>query len=186
MNASHFRFLGLGLALALAPSLASSCRTAPSSETARDELHARVQDTIAELQRDDPGLERMFDDSLAYAVFPNVGKGAYIVGAAYGRGELYEGGDLVGHCSLSQGTVGAQIGGQSYAEVIFFNERKPLDDFKRGAFEFSGQVSAVAIEAGKSADVDYQNGVAIVTRANGGLMAEASVGAQKFSFDPLR
>lgn len=186
MNASHSRFLALGLAFALAPALALGCRTAPSSETARDELHARVQDTIAEMKRDDPGIDRLFDDSLGYAVFPNVGKGAYIVGAAFGRGELYEDGELVGHCSLSQGTVGAQIGGQSYAQVIFFSERAPLDSFKSGDFEFAGQVSAVAIEAGKSADVDYHDGVAIVTRANGGLMAEASVGAQKFSFQPVR
>jgi len=145
-----------------------------------------AREAIAAFRNKDPSMKVFFDRAYGYAVFPTVAKGGMGIGGAYGKGEVYERGRLVGRSSLTQVTIGFQLGGQAYSEIIFFKDKATLDDFKSGNFEFSAQASAVAATAGASADADYSNGVAIFTLAKGGLMYEASVGGQKFSFTPLR
>ena len=140
---------------------------------------------IDELKRANPGLTRFFDGAAGYAVFPSVGKGAVGVGGAHGNGVLYEKGVAVGETKLTQVTVGLQVGAQAYTEVIFFETAKALEDFKKGEFAMAAQVSAVAAKAGASANVKYVEGVSVFTHAKGGLMAEASVGGQKFSYHPF-
>ena len=134
--------------------------------------------------RADPGLSRFFDHAVGYAVFPTVVKGAVGVGGASGSGVVFEKGKAVGKAHLTQGTIGAQIGGQTYSEVIFFETASALTDFKKGALALAAQVSAVAASAA-SKDAKYQDGVAVFTHEKGGLMAEASVGGQKFRFEPF-
>ena len=104
------------------------------------------------------------------------------VGGATGRGVVYEKGEVIGYSRMSQASIGFQLGGQSYAEVIFFQTKEALERFTGGNFEFGAQASAVALTAGVSADVNYRNGVAVFTQANGGLMYEASIGGQKFDY----
>ena len=99
--------------------------------------------------------------------------------------ELSEGGELAGYSTLTQGTVGAQLGGQAYREVIFFVDEAAMSHFKQGNLEFSAQASAVAARAGASADADYTGGIAVFTIAKGGLMFEASIGGQKLSYEAL-
>lgn len=125
-----------------------------------------------------------FDSAYGYAVFPTIGKGAIGFGGAYGKGHVYEKGAYVGNCSMSQATIGFQLGGQAYSEFIFFHDKTALDDFTKGQFELDAQASAVALTAGASGDMPYRKGIAIVTMAKGGLMYEASVGGQKFSYKP--
>lgn len=145
--------------------------------------NSKVAETIANFKNHDPNLKLFFQKAHGYAVFPTVGKGgALYVGGAYGQGEVFKGGKLIGTTTLSQLTVGFQLGGQAYSELIFFKDKKALSDFTAGNFEFSAQASAVAVTAGASADADYDNGVAIFTLAKGGLMYEASIGGQKFTF----
>ena len=144
-----------------------------------------VPHAIAEFQRADSGMARLFADAYGYAIFPTVGKGAIGIGGARGKGWVYEKGTLKGRSTLTQLTIGLQLGGQAYREVIFFKDETALNDFCRGNFELSAQASAVAVTAGASANVKYNGGVAIFTMAKGGLMYEASVGGQKFSFKPL-
>jgi len=144
-----------------------------------------VAQAIESMVNDDAGVQRFFDDSYAYAVFPSVGKGGFIVGGAHGNGLVYEQGDLVGKAELKQVNVGLQMGGQSYIQVIFFQGKEDLDRFKANQVEFSGQASAVAITAGASADIDYTKGVAVVSKAKGGLMYEASLGGQEFDYKPI-
>ena len=150
--------------------------------------HLRAQQdvakAIAEFKKADSGIAKVFETAHGYAIFPSVGKGAIGIGGAHGNGYVYEGGHLIGHTTLTQVTVGFQFGGQAYREVIFFRDKTALDDFKRGNFELSAQASAVAVKPGVSADLAYNGGVAIVTMAKGGLMYEASVGGQKFSYKP--
>lgn len=160
------------------------CATAPTSETGRASLQAQVAHTVDLFQREDPGIKKFLAESSGYAVFPTVGKGGVGIGGAYGKGELLEAGVVVGYCDLSQATIGFQLGGQAYRELICFEDKESLDAFKSGNFAFSAQASAVAVKAGASADVDYERGVAVFTMAKGGLMYEASVGGQKFSFVP--
>lgn len=132
----------------------------------------------------DPGIQRFFDSAYGWAMFPKITKGAVGIGAAGGEGLVYEQGNIVGHASMSQATIGAQLGGQTYSEAIFFQDRASLDRFKEGHFEFSAQASAVAAEDGGAATADFQSGVAVFTLARGGLMFEASIGGQKFRYYP--
>jgi lipid-binding SYLF domain-containing protein len=149
----------------------------------RSDTHEDVVETIATFKKHDPGINKFFSGAIGYAVFPTVGKGAIGVGGAYGKGELLVGGKAIGKVSLSQVTVGLQFGGQSYSEIIFFDQKSTLDGFKHGDFAFAAEVSAVALTSGASANAAYRNGVAVFTAAKGGLMYEASIGGQKFSFD---
>ena len=149
------------------------------------ELQAEVDEAIATIKEKDPDIKKFFNNSAAYAVFPGVGKGAIGIGGAHGKGLLIRSGKTIGKTSVSQITIGFQLGGQVYSEFVFFKDATALEDFKRGNFEFDAQASAVAATAGASADADYNSGVAIFTMAKGGLMYEASVGGQKFKYEAL-
>jgi lipid-binding SYLF domain-containing protein len=147
-------------------------------------MELKVQAAILDILAKDPGMEDWFKNAAGYAVFPNVGKGGIGIGGAHGKGLVIAGDKVIGKTSLSQVTVGLQLGGQAYAEFIFFKDETALADFKRGNYEMGAQASAVAATAGASADASYNQGVAIFTNAAGGLMFEASVGGQKFKFEP--
>lgn len=165
------------------PLLALAAMAAPRAASAGDVEDAQA--TIAVFKKADPGLSRFFERSAGWAVFPTVGKGAIGVGAAHGSGVVFQGGHAVGTCTLTQLTVGFQLGGQAYSEIIFFDGAETLADFEKGSFALAAQVSAVAAAEGASANAKYQQGVAVFTVAKGGLMYEASVGGQKFSFEPF-
>jgi lipid-binding SYLF domain-containing protein len=144
-----------------------------------------AEESMARFRRTDPTLDRFFDHAHGYAVFPRITKGAAGIGAAHGKGGVvYEGGEVVGFAEVTQVTVGAQLGGQGYEEIIFFENRRVMDDFKSGRLEFAANASAVAAASGAAASADYASGVAVFTMPIGGLMFEASIGGQKFRFTP--
>jgi len=153
---------------------------------ARAQSDKEVQEVIKQFEKGDPGMQAWFREAYGYAVFPSVGKGAVGVGGAHGKGLVYERGTLIGKTSLTAVTIGFQLGGQAFREVIFFKDKTALDDFTRGNFEFQGGVSAVALKAGASKDLGYNKGVAVMTATKGGLMYEASVGGQKFTFETIK
>ena len=148
-----------------------------------------------------------FDSSYGYAVFPTIGKAGIGIGGAHGKGKVYKQGAVIGDSKMTQVTVGLQLGGQAYSQIIFFENENALKDFTSGNFEFSAQATAVAITAGASAEANtgggtaagasggkndastvsrgYRKGMAIFTVAKGGLMYEASIGGQKFSYKAL-
>jgi len=177
------RFLLTAL-LALALFGLTACQTAPTTEVERERLIERADAAIESFREADPSMKAFFNRSEAWVVFPSVGKGGAGIGGAYGKGVLYENGNPVGFADLTQGTIGFQLGGQSYREIIFFEGNDTVEDFKQGNFAFSAQASAVAATAGASADANYKNGVAVFTMERGGLMYEASIGGQKFDFVP--
>ena len=148
-------------------------------------LQADVDAAIKEFKKADAGLKDTFKKAAGYVVFPNVGKGGFILGGAHGNGHVYEKGKLIGYASLTQVTVGAQVGGQEFSEVIFFETKEALAKFKESGFAMSAQLSAVAAAEGASKNAKYVDGVMVFTRAKEGLMAEASVGGQKFKFEPV-
>lgn len=188
-------FIAIALAIPAYPADSEMDGKQPASGTL-DEKPAGLQlgnkevrhakKAIGELEQADPGLTNLFGDAAGYAVFPTVGKGGLGVGAAHGTGVLYENGLPLGKTTLTQVTVGPQIGGQAYTEVIFFQTEDALRSFKAGRFTLAAQVSAVAAAEGASANAKFINGVSIFTLAKGGVMAEASVGGQKFSYPPFR
>lgn len=136
----------------------------------------------AELVKKDAGLERYFDSASGYVIFPNVGKGGLIIGGASGNGILYENGTAMGIANLKELSVGFQAGGQAVIEVIFFETDAALKRFKEGNFEFAAEVSAVAVEEGVSKNANYDDGVMVMALPKAGLMADASVGGQKFNY----
>lgn len=158
----------------------------PATMVAQDDDHNKIQNDAnnarSKFIESDGLMQSLFDKSYGYVIFPNVGKGAIGVGGAAGNGIVYEQGKPVGHAKMKQVTVGFQFGGQSYREVIFFETKEALDQFKGGNFEFSAQASAVAVTKGAAANVKYRNGIMVFTQEKGGLMYEAAIGGQKFDY----
>jgi len=148
------------------------------------ELLGDAKDAIKAIKEKDPGIKTFFDQAHGYVVFPRVKKGGLGVGGARGKGIVFEQGKPIGSATLTQATVGFQAGGQVYIEIIFFESEHDLDVFKQGGFKLAAQATAVAADAGASADAAYSQGVAIFTMTKGGLMYEASVGGQRFHFSP--
>jgi lipid-binding SYLF domain-containing protein len=147
-----------------------------------------VQDanqTIAQFRKADPSIERFFQNSAGYVVFPGIGKGGLGIGGAHGNGVLFEKGQVVGKVTMNQVTVGAQAGGQEFAEIIFLETPSNVTDLKFGKTKFSAELSAVALSAGAAAKAKFIDGVAVFTATKGGLMLEASVGGQKFKYTPI-
>jgi lipid-binding SYLF domain-containing protein len=173
------------VAMALSILVLVSCSTTPKTADDRADFHSEVMAAIDDFKQKDQTMAELFNAAHGYVVFPNVGKGGLVVGGASGRGEVYEQGTLIGYSRLTQGTVGAQIGGQAYREVIFFENEAALARLRDGEFAFAAQASAVAASEGASADADYQDGVLVFTSPIGGLMAEASIGGQNFSFEAI-
>ena len=143
---------------------------------------AAVDGTINQFKGADPSMIVFFEKAYGYVVFPGIGKGGFIIGGGHGDGWVYEKGRHIGRASVTQLTVGAQIGGQSYSEIIFFADKATLDAFKQGNWELSAQASAIMVKEGASKDASYDNGVAVFTMPKRGAMAEASVGGQKFKY----
>jgi len=148
-----------------------------------DRLELDVQRAIIDIKKADPGIETFFEKAAGFAVFPSVGKGGIVIGGAYGKGLVIVNDVVDGYTSMSQATIGLQLGGQKYAQFIFFRDEVALDHFKRGNFEFGAQASAVAVTAGASADANYDSGVVVFTQAGGGLMFEGTVGGQRFTYE---
>jgi len=148
-------------------------------------LVADARATVQTFKKKDANIEKFFGSAVGYVVFPTIAKGAFVVGGAGGDGILFVGGHPVGKSSMGQASVGFQLGGQTYSEIIFFENAATLNEFKNGNFALAAQASAVALSAGAAAAANYENGVAIFTATKTGLMYEASVGGQKFGFKPF-
>ena len=146
------------------------------------ELQKDVIKTKAVMAKNNPNVNKIFGSAYGYAIFPKITKGAFVVGGAGGKGLVFEGNTVIGESTLMQATIGAQIGGQQYSEFILFENKAALDRFINKKFKFAGEMSAVAWDKAVSDNVDYQNGVAVYTYSNKGLMAEVAAGTQKFKY----
>src|SRR5215469_4403590 len=175
----HLELMATGL-IALALSVGCATGRPDADDSVRE-----AQDAVNMFKKTDPSLDNFFARAAGYAVFPSVGKGGLGLGGAYGSGVLFNHGKAVGKASLTQVTIGLQLGGQAYSEIIFLQTESALDDFKSSQFALAAEASAVALSSGAAATAKYEQGVAIFTAAKGGLMYEASVGGQKFSYEPL-
>jgi len=166
----------------------------------------KFTDTIG-IYKKSPAVQPFFKSAYGYAVFPTIGKGGLGIGGAYGKGKVYRGGKVTGETSLVKATIGLQAGGQAFSEMIFFEDKRAYDEFTSGEFAFDAEASAVAITAGaqakagtegasasasagpatgKQAKASYHKGMAVFVHTKGGLMYEAAIGGQKFSFKPAK
>jgi len=153
-----------------------------------------------------PAVKKFFENSYGFAVFPTIGKGGWVIGGSFGRGQVYRGGQVTGKVTVVEGSIGFQLGGKAFSEIIFFQDKRAYEEFISGSFEFGATAQAIIITAsveakagttgatagvtagprtGVQAEIDYVNGMAVFVHSKGGLMYEASIGGQKFNFEPL-
>lgn len=156
--------------------------------------------------RSSPLVQQYFDHSYGYVVFPTVGKGAFLVGFAHGKGQVYRRGYVTGTSALYHFSLGLQAGGQAFSEIIFFQDQRAYEEFVRGGFEFDAKAAVVAVTAGATAQAgstgnstsvsagptnanqsgpNYVRGLAVFVQTKGGLLAEAALGMQRITFVPL-
>ncbi len=162
----------------------SGCATAPTSQTDREDLKASASDALKEMEAADPGLDKFLAGSYGYAVFPRIGKGAYIVGGGYGRGVVYQQGAPVGYADVTQLSVGFQLGGQAFMQILAFETERELRRFTQGSLDLAANASAVILKSGAAAAAKYTDGVAVFVKPVAGAMVEASVGGQQFRDRP--
>ena len=146
---------------------------------------AAVEEALASFRKAEPRLEVYFKEAYGYAIFPTIGKGGFIVGGAYGKGKVYVGGKLVGNATATKGSVGLQVGYEAFSELIFFGDKAAFEAFKEGTAKFAASATAYAINTGAGTVANYSDGVAVFVKGKGGLMADASLGGQGFTFEPL-
>jgi len=180
-------YLVFGVSMALL--LFAGCSTAPRSQSDRTMLQKEAALTIEKFKAADPDLQKFFTNAAAYAVFPDIAKGGWVLGGAYGRGIIYETGSngpvSTGYVDTTHASIGLQWGGQAFSEIIFLKTPEAVTNFKHGKIKFSASVSAVAAKAGASKQVDYADDVAVFTLSEAGLMIEGALGGQKFGYHPL-
>lgn len=180
------RRMWMPVALLVAGAFMTACESqpAPKSQAKADELHLKVQESRQQFLRQDPSIQRFFNNSYAYAIFPDITVGGLGVGGGYGKGEVYQGNQFIGYSDVTQGNIGLQAGGQSFAQIVFFENPAAFASFRNGSLEFDAKASAVAANAGAAAAASYRKGVAVFALSKGGLMAQAAIGGQQFSFTP--
>lgn len=149
-----------------------------------EQLHGDVRATIDRMEAKDPGLKQLLKDAHAYAVFPSVGKATAVVGGAFGKGEVIQGGRVVGYAAVGQLTLGVQLGGQTFSQIVAFQDKAALDRFKQGRYAFAANASAVLVKAGAASSANYEQGAMVFVMSEGGMMLELGLGAQKFFFRP--
>jgi lipid-binding SYLF domain-containing protein len=159
-----------------------ACASTPKSTAQRDALTTDAHNTVAMMTAADPGLQPLLDQAAGYVVFPDVKQGGFVVGASAGKGVLFEGGVPVGFAELRQASVGAQVGGQTFSELVVLKDRQALDRVKASKFAFGGQASAVAIKSGAASSARFESGVAVFVRPKGGAMLNVSVTGQRIKF----
>jgi lipid-binding SYLF domain-containing protein len=156
--------------------------------------------------KDSPAVKTFFNNAYGYAVYPNIGKAGFVVGGSYGKGQVYKAGKVTGKSSVIKGSIGFQVGGKVFSQIVFFEDKRAYDEFTSGNFEFDATAQAVVITAGAEAQTgtagssagasagpktgvqaktSYTKGMITFVHAKGGLMYEFSIGGQKFTFDRL-
>lgn len=169
-------------AIVVATGLLVSCSTAPTTTTERDELSQKATAERQEWYKLDPGIEALAKKSHGFAFFPEIGKGGLVVGGAYGRGVIYEQGQHIGYADMTQGSFGLQAGGQTYSELIVFENKATLERFKANQLDFGANASAIIAKTGAAMNARFVDGVAVFVRPTGGAMAEASLGGQRITY----
>jgi len=175
----------VGGAIALTAMLLIGCQTAPKTEQAKATLEQEGQTAVHRMVHEDPAIQDLLDRGYGYVIFPSAGKGGLILGAGYGRGVVYEQGRQVGFADITQVSVGAQIGGQSFSELIVFETKEAHDRLKNNELTFTANASAVIVKKGAAKSAKFENGVAVLVMPKAGAMAEASVSGQKLSYKPV-
>jgi len=172
----------MALVVTMVAGLLVGCATAPASRPERETLRTESVTALQRMRAEDPGVSALVTRGSGYALFPTVTKGGLVVGGAHGQGVLFEQGRHTAYCDLTQATVGAQVGSQTFSELLVFETKAALDRFKAGQLAFTADASAVASQRGvATADIPFTDGVAVMVSPLSGVMAEAAIGGQQFT-----
>ena len=176
------RGVGIVTAICVAAGLLAGCSTTPTTSEEKNELSRKAQAERQEWGKLDPGIEELAKKSQGFAFFPEITKGGLVFGGAYGRGVVYEQGQLIGYADVTQASFGLQAGGQTYSELIVFQDKAAMDRFKQNRTDFGANASAIIAETGAATNARFVDGVAVFVRPKVGAMAEASLGGQRTTY----
>ncbi len=183
---SHSRFfLGVLLIISLAtPATAADWN--PFQRKHKRSGEENCQLTIQRMKSIDPDLEKTFKGSVGWAVFPEIGKAGVGIGGAAGNGRVYRKGVFIGTTTMTQVSIGFQFGGQTYSEIILFQNEQTLEKFKKGQFELGANISAIIVDTGAAKKAGFKDGTIVLVMPRKGLMYEATISGQKFTFKAAR
>lgn len=181
MRPFRFVYLLVGFLLLLALPTGLRAEWDPASDP---ELVQSAKETVKAFKASDAKLGAYFKEAYGYVVFPTIGKGGLIIGAAHGKGVVFVKGTIVGKATITKVTIGAQVGGEAYSELMFFKDKATFEKFKSGGARFQANATATAGDASRQAATNWADGVAVFFKGKGGLIADASMGSQDFTFDP--
>jgi lipid-binding SYLF domain-containing protein len=160
----------------------AGCATAPSTTAERQSLRQSAEATLGEMIAHDPAIRDVTRGALAYAVFPGIGKGGVLVGGAYGKGILYEAGVATGYVSLQQASIGAQLGGQSFSELLVLRTAADVDALKAGRYSVGANAGVVVLSTGAEAHTTFEPNANVFVLSRGGLMVDISVNGQQLKY----
>src|SRR5262247_1302376 len=175
---------GLALVMTVMAGLLASCATAPATREDKAALVAEASSRWQQMRTADPALGALVQRGHGYALFPDVGKAGLGVGGAYGRGVVFEQGQHIGYADLTQGTFGLQVGGQTYSELIVFENKASFERFTQNRLDFSADATAVILKTGAAANARFVEGIGVIVRPTAGAMAEAAIGGQQLTYVP--
>jgi lipid-binding SYLF domain-containing protein len=168
--------------LAVATGLLVGCTTAPPTPESRTALVESATLAMQDMNRMDPGVEPLARKGYGYALFPEVVKAGLGFGGGYGQGVVYEQGQHVGYADLTLASVGVQIGGQTFSELIVFENKAAMDRFKLSPVDLTAGVAAMILQNGAAVNATFIEGIAVIVRPITGAMAEATIGGQQFKY----
>jgi lipid-binding SYLF domain-containing protein len=172
------------IGIVLLPEVGWGCATAPDTRPEEASLEARADAAVLRMIEIDPALGPLLAEAPGYVVFPSITEGAVVVGGGGGVGVLFENGEVVGYAELTQGSIGAQIGGQTYTELIVFRTADALARFKTDNFDLEANAGATALASGAVASAPAEGGTAVFVADEAGLMVEASFAGQQIDYQP--
>jgi lipid-binding SYLF domain-containing protein len=173
------------LALVLVASWLAACATvAPTSEAQRSQLLQHGAGALRDMNRVDPGIDELVRKGHGHAIFPEVAKGGVVFGGAYGRGVVFEQGQHVGYADLTFASFGLQLGGQTFSQLVVFENKQTFERFKGGGIDFAADASAIILNTGTATNARFVDGLVIVVRPLAGAMAEAAIGGEQLRYVP--
>ena len=175
---------GLVVGMVALASIGTGCAVTPDSAEARDDLVSDARAASDRFRSEDSRTEAFFSSAYAYAVFPKITKGGAGIAGAYGRGVVFRDGKMLGYTDVTQGSIGAQLGGMSWSEIVFFQDEWTFNQFKANKFAGTADASFAGPKQGGTNTLNYSDGVMIFTMDTRGFAASAAVGAQQFKFEP--
>lgn len=172
----------IALLTALFAGLFAGCATAPATQAERQSLQTSARATLDEMIARNPAIQDTIRNAPGYAVFPSIGKGGVLVGGAHGRGILYERGVPTGFVSVEQASIGAQLGGQTFAQLLVLRTPQQVADVRAGRFTAGADLGVVVLTTGASARTNFNPNASVFVMPRGGLMVDVSVNGQRIKY----